>query len=301
MDLHGCLTAVVTPFDNGGLDEESFARIVKWQSSSGISGLVVSGSTGEGVTVSADERKRLLTLARENVAAPIPIIAGVSSNSTQSAIEQSQKVGDEGADLVLHVTGYYNRPTQDQIVSHYCAVAESSPVPIIVYNIPSRTGINIDSEAIVKLSQHSNIVGVKDSTGDLGRVSYEFNAASRPFSFVSGDDPSCLAYIAMGGHACIAVASNICPKLFSSLIDAAQAGDLAKARKINGDIGALNRLLYLRPNPAPLKYILSKLGVCRPDLRSPLDTPPEEVQSAIDRGIEQLPIDILEETRSFRS
>jgi 4-hydroxy-tetrahydrodipicolinate synthase len=275
--------------------------LVTWQMEKGMSGLVLCGSTGEGSTITQQERQRMFRVAADRAMGRLSLIAGIGANDTATAIEQAKRAADEGADAVLHVTGYYNRPTQKQIVEHYRALGESTPLPIVVYNIPSRTGVTLEVETIRALSEQSKIVGIKDSTGNLSRIARDRAAVARPFSFLSGDDPSSVGYIALGGHGCIAVLGNLFPRAFSEMIRAALQGDFVTARSINDRFVALNEALYVEPNPTGLKYLLGKLGIVKSEVRRPLSEVEEGTRKALDAAIEQIPKSMIDESACFRS
>lgn len=288
MRFSGSLPALITPFRQGNVDEECLSDLVSWHVTSGSKGVVVCGTTGEGSTVTIEERRRIYEIAVRTAAKRIPVVAGIGSNDTKSAGTQFDLAADAGVDAILHVTGYYNRPSQDQIIEHYKQLARTTALPVIVYNIPSRTGIDLSPATIARLSQLGCVAGVKDSTASVARLSEEKLMIRKEFSFLSGDDASCLGYMAHGGDGCIAVAANVAPKLFSEMIEAAQRGDYSGARTLHEKLVPLHQVLYIEPNPGGIKYALSKLGLCRNELRAPLTTVSPDTQKRIDEAMGHL-------------
>jgi len=268
--FRGAIPALVTPFIDGEFDEPAFRRLVERQIAGGVHGLVPVGTTGETATLSHDEHRRVVEVCVEVAAGRVPVIAGAGSNSTDEAIELLRHAKAVGADGALVVTPYYNRPSQEGLYQHYRALNDAVQIPILVYNVPSRTGVDISNDVVQRLSVLPNIVGVKDATGDLGRASLMRLQCGEDFVMLSGDDPSALGYIAHGGHGCISVTCNVTPEPFSALIEAAMAGDFAAARAKQDLLMRLHRALFLDASPSPTKFALSVLGHCTEEVRLPV-------------------------------
>ena len=280
----GSNTALVTPFsDDGSLDEESFREFVEWQIMEGTKGLVPVGTTGESPTLNHDEHKRVVEICVEVSNGRVPVIAGAGSNSTTEAIELAQHAEKAGADGVLVVTPYYNRPTQNGLIVHYSKVAQSMTLPLIIYNIPSRSIVDMSVETMSHLSQnYENIVGVKDSTGAMERVSAQYLACGSDFIQLTGEDASALGHAAHGGSGAISVTSNVAPKLCGEFQAALAQGDFTRARALHNDLMPLHEALFLEPGVSGAKYALSKLGRVGNTLRSPILSVSDETASAID-------------------
>ncbi len=266
----GSFTAMITPFKDGQVDEEAFVRLVEWQIEEGTHGLVPVGTTGESPTLSHDEHKRVVELCIEVAAKRVPVIAGAGSNSTTEAIELSKHAKEAGADGALIVTPYYNKPTQSGLYAHYKAISDSVDIPVIIYNIPGRSVIDMSVETMAELFKLPNIVGVKDATADLARVSLQRQAMGSDFNQLSGEDATALGFMAHGGHGCISVTSNVAPKLCSEFQKACLDGNFDTALKIQDQLMPLHDALFVESSPGPIKYAVSKLGKCGPDTRLPL-------------------------------
>lgn len=266
----GSYVALITPFKDGAVDEAAFVKLVERQIEQGTHGLVPCGTTGESPTLSHDEHKRVVELCIETAGGRVPVIAGAGSNNTREAIELTAFAKKAGADAVLSVTGYYNKPSQDGIYAHFKAVNDAVDIPIILYNIPARTIVDISLETMTRLSELKNIAGVKDATANLARVSLQRQAMGPEFCQLSGEDATALGFNAHGGTGCISVTANIAPALCASFQNAMLAGDYAKALDIQDRLMPLHHALFLDPNPAPVKYALSLLGFCANELRLPL-------------------------------
>lgn len=266
----GSYAALITPFKDGAVDEAAFVKLVERQIEQGTHGLVPCGTTGESPTLSHDEHKRVVELCIETAGGRVPVIAGAGSNNTREAIELTAFAKKAGADAVLSVTGYYNKPSQDGIYAHFKAVNDAVDIPIILYNIPARTIVDISLETMTRLSGLKNIVGVKDATANLARVSLQREAMGPEFFQLSGEDATALGFNAHGGTGCISVTANIAPALCARFQNAMLAGDFAKALEIQDRLMPLHHALFLDPNPAPVKYALSLLGLCANELRLPL-------------------------------
>lgn len=268
----GSFVALITPFKNGKVDEAAFVKLVEWQIEQGTHGLVPCGTTGESPTLSHEEHKRVVKLCIETARGRVPVIAGAGSNNTVEAIELTAFAKEAGADAVLSVTGYYNKPSQEGIYRHFKAVNDAVDIPIILYNIPGRSIVDISLETMTRLFELKNIVGVKDATANLARVSLQRNAMGPEFCQLSGEDATALGFNAHGGVGCISVTANIAPALCAEFQEATLAGDFRKALEIQDRLLPLHNALFLDPNPAPVKYAASLLGLCENEVRLPLVT-----------------------------
>ena len=266
----GSITALVTPMANGSLDEEAFRAFVEWQIEEGSHGLVPVGTTGESPTLTHDEHRRVIEVCIEVAAGRVPVIAGAGSNNTREAIELGRFAEEAGADALLVVTPYYNKPNQEGLYQHFKAINDAVGIPIFIYNIPPRSVIDMSVETMARLFELKNIVGVKDATGKIDRISLQRAAMGADFIQLSGDDSTALGVMAHGGHGCISVTSNIAPKLLSEFQEACLAGDYAKALIYQDRLMPLHRALFLEPNPTGVKYALSVIGKMREDVRLPL-------------------------------
>lgn len=277
----GSFTALITPFKGGKVDESAFVKLVEWQIEQGTHGLVPCGTTGESPTLSHDEHKRVVQLCIETARGRVPVIAGAGSNNTVEAIELTAFAKEAGADAVLSVTGYYNKPSQEGIYQHFKAVNDAVDIPIILYNIPGRTIVDISLETMTRLFALKNVAGVKDATANIARVSLQRLAMGTDFCQLSGEDATALAFNAHGGVGCISVTANIAPKLCAEFQEATLAGDYAKALQIQDRLMPLHNSLFIDPNPAPVKYGASLLGLCENEIRLPLVTASAPVQEKV--------------------
>ncbi len=268
--IKGSITALITPFRNGALDENAFCRLTEWQIGEGTLGLVPVGTTGESPTLSHKEHMRVVELCVQTAKGRVPVIAGAGSNSTQEAIELTRHAKEVSADAALSVTPYYNKPTQEGLYRHFAAIAEAVDIPIVLYNIPGRSIVEISTETMVRLAAIANIVGVKDATGNLARASRDRAALPKSFLRLSGDDGTALGFMAHGGLGCISVTSNVAPKLCAEFQAACLAGDYTKALGLQDRLMALHDGLFCEASPAPTKYAASLLGLCEPDVRLPI-------------------------------
>ena len=266
----GAFTALITPFENGAVDEDAFVKLVEWQIEQGIHGLVPVGTTGESPTLSHEEHDRVIELCVKTAAGRVPVIAGAGSNSTQEAVRLAKHAEEVGADGVLIVSPYYNKPTQAGLYAHFNAVAEAVSVPVIVYDIPGRSIVRVDDDTMSKLAKIKNIAGVKDATGDAARPTRLLNLIGEEFAQLSGEDATCLPYLAAGGHGCISVVSNIAPALCAQMHEAFAQGDMTRAMQINRQIMPLHDGMFTEASPGPVKYAASLLGICGADTRLPL-------------------------------
>src|ERR1700757_2326910 len=270
--FRGSFTALVTPFKNGGLDEAAFRALVNWQIAEGTHGLVPVGTTGESPTLSHDEHKRVVEWCISEAKGRVPVIAGAGSNSTKEAIELAEHAEKAGADAVLVVTPYYNKPTQEGLYQHFKAINDSIGIPIIIYNIPPRSVIDMSVDTMKRLWELKNIAGVKDATANVVRVSQQRAAMGPDFNQLSGEDSTALGFMAHGGHGCISVTSNVAPRLCAEFQDACLKGDFAAALSLQDKLMPLHTNLFVETNPVPTKYALSTLGKCAETVRLPMVT-----------------------------
>jgi len=268
----GSVTALIAPFKQDKVDEKKFQDFVAWQIAQGTNGLVPCGTTGESPTLSHDEHRRLNQLCVEVAKGKVPVIAGAGSNSTREAIALTEHAEKIGADAVLHVTPYYNKPTQAGLYAHFKAIHDASSLPIFIYNIPPRSVVNMSVETMAKLALLPRIVGVKDATNDLTRPIKTRLTCGKNFIQFSGEDGTALAFLAHGGHGCISVTSNIAPALCAQLQAAWRKGDVKKAQTIHDRLLPLHDALFSETSPGPVKYAASLLGWCENSLRLPLVT-----------------------------
>jgi 4-hydroxy-tetrahydrodipicolinate synthase len=284
----GSFTALITPFQNGKVDEDAFARLVDWQIKEGTHGLVPCGTTGESPTLSTDEHKRVIALCVEVARKRVPIIAGAGSNSTEEAIDLTRYSKAIGADATLHVMPYYNKPTQDGLYLHIKAISDAVDLPIILYNVPVRTITDMSVATMARAAKLKNVVGVKDATANVARVSSQKAACGDKFIQLSGEDGTALGFNAHGGVGCISVTSNIAPRLCAEFQNACLAGDYAKARKLHDRLMPLHETLFVETNPGPVKYAASRLGLCSEEARLPLAPLTGASKKAVDAALAQV-------------
>ena len=268
--LKGSITALVTPFRDGRVDEDAFRAFVDWQIAEGSHGVVPMGTTGESPTLSHAEHKRVVEICIEVARGRVPVIAGAGSNNTAEAVELARHAEKAGADAVLIVTPYYNKPNQEGLYQHYKAINDAIGIPIVIYNIPPRSVIDMTVETMRRLFELKNIVGVKDATGKIDRISEQREKVGKDFIQLSGDDGTALAVMAHGGHGCISVTSNVAPKLLSEFQEACMAGDFARALDYQDRLMPLHRSLFIEPNPTGIKYALSLINKMTDNVRMPL-------------------------------
>jgi 4-hydroxy-tetrahydrodipicolinate synthase len=280
--FQGSMPALVTPFtEDGKVDEAAFAAHVEWQISEGSAGLVPVGTTGESPTLSHDEHKRVVDLCIKVAAKRVPVIAGAGSNNTREAIDLAQFAEKAGADGLLVVTPYYNKPTQKGLIAHFSAIAEAVSLPIIIYNIPPRSVIDMSPETMGKLAKaHSNIVGVKDATGKLERVSEQRISCGKDFIQLSGEDATALGFNAHGGVGCISVTANVAPRLCAEFQAATLAGDFKKALEYQDRLMPLHKAIFMEPGVCGAKYALKRLGRMGNTVRLPLMSDVEAATAA---------------------
>lgn len=271
MLLQGAFTALVTPFKNGLVDEEAFREFIEWQIEEGINGVVPCGTTGESATLSHEEHEKVIKICIDQVKGRVPVIAGAGSNNTKEAVGLARFAKEAGADAILLITPYYNKPTQEGLFAHFKAICAEVSVPAIVYNVPGRTGVNVTPATMARIFKEiPNVVGAKEATGNLTQVSDILEFCGDDFILLSGDDFTVLPTLAIGGKGVISVASNIAPKAYAELCAAAFSGDMAKARALHYHLGALNRACFIETNPAPVKTGLSIIGKMEAELRLPM-------------------------------
>jgi 4-hydroxy-tetrahydrodipicolinate synthase len=268
--FQGSITALITPFKDGKVDAKAFQKIVTWQIDQGTHGLVPCGTTGESPTLTHDEHKQVIELCIEAARGRVPVIAGTGSNSTAEAVELTRHAKTAGADGVLVVTPYYNKPTQEGLYLHYKAINDSADIPILIYNIPGRSVVDMSVETMARLFKLKNIVGVKDATASMARVSQQRAALGTDFVQLSGEDATALGFMAHGGQGCISVTANVAPALCSEFQLACLAGNFRVALQLQARLMPLHDALFVESNPGPVKYAASKLGLCNAETRLPL-------------------------------
>jgi 4-hydroxy-tetrahydrodipicolinate synthase len=268
--LKGSMPALITPFRNGDVDEAAFRRLVSWQIGQGSHGLVPAGTTGESATLSHEEHMRVVEICVDEAGGRIPVIAGAGSNSTAEAIALTRFAKEVGADAVLSVAPYYNKPTQEGIFRHFAAIAEAVDIPIVIYNIPGRSVVEISVETMERLASIANIVGVKDATANLARPSRERAACGKTFRLLSGEDGTALGYMAHGGHGCISVTANVAPSLCAKFQEACLQGAFDAALAMQDRLMPLHDAMFCEASPAPVKYAVSLLGHCTDEVRLPI-------------------------------
>jgi 4-hydroxy-tetrahydrodipicolinate synthase len=268
--FRGSFTALVTPFKDGAVDEKAFRDLVAWQISEGTNGLVPVGTTGESPTLSHTEHKEVVEWCIDEARGRVPVVAGAGSNSTAEAIELAQHAELAGADAVLVVTPYYNKPSQEGLYQHFKAINDAIGIPILMYNIPGRSIIDMSVDTMSRLFELKNIAGVKDATSNMARVSQQREVLGPDFNQLSGDDATTLGFMAHGGHGCISVTSNVAPRLCAEFQGACLRGDYGAALKLQDKLLPLHLNLFIEPSPAPAKYALSLIGKCADAVRLPM-------------------------------
>ncbi len=284
----GSITALVTPFKNGKVDEATFTRFIDWQIAEGTNGLVPVGTTGESPTLDHEEHKRVIELTVKAAKKRVPVIAGTGSNSTDEAVELSQFAEKAGADAVLVVTPYYNKPSQEGLYRHFKAVNDAIGIPIIIYNIPSRSVVDMSVQTMARCYELKNIAGVKDATANLARPSQTRAALGPDFCQLSGEDATALGFMAHGGAGCISVASNVAPRLCAEFQKACLAGDFKKALALQDRLTPLHEVLFVETNPGPIKYAVSRLGFGTAEMRLPMVGISDATRKAVDQVLLQL-------------
>jgi 4-hydroxy-tetrahydrodipicolinate synthase len=266
----GAFTALITPFRNGEVDVEALEGIVEFQISGGIDGLVPCGTTGETPALSEEEDRLVIETVVRVAGGRVPVVAGSGSNSTDMAVKYTKMAEDAGADGSLQVAPYYNKPTQEGLFRHFATIAENTSLPLVLYNIPGRTGVSIDPDTMARLAEVPNIVGVKESTLSMNVASDIRALCGEEFVILSGDDPMTLPMMALGGKGAISVASNVAPGAVAAMVSAANSGDFERARELHYDLLPLFRALFVETNPIPVKSAASLLGLCSDEMRLPM-------------------------------
>ena len=283
----GSIPALVTPFSDRSVDEDSFSAFVEWQIDQGSNGLVPCGTTGEVATLNADEHRKVIATAVRAANGRVPVIAGTGTYNTEASIERTRAAADLGADAVLAVVPYYNKPSQAGLAAHFTAIADASPIPVVVYNVPSRTVADISVETLGEIAKHPRIVAVKDATGNLARVSAQRISCGNDFCQLCGNDDMALGFSAMGGVGCISVSANVAPKLCSDFQKAMREGRWDDALGLQDRLYPLHAALFTDASPAPAKYALSRVRKGFPtELRLPLVEASEASKRAVDAALE---------------
>jgi 4-hydroxy-tetrahydrodipicolinate synthase len=279
--FRGSFTALVTPFKNGSVDEKAFRDLVDWQIAEGTNGLVPVGTTGESPTLSHDEHNQVVEWCVDQAGGRVPVVAGAGSNSTHEAVELARHAEKAGADAVLVVTPYYNKPTQEGMYQHFKAINDAIGIPILIYNIPPRSVIDMSVDTMKRLYELRNIAGVKDATANMARVSQQRAACGPDFNQMSGEDITALGFMAHGGHGCISVTSNVAPRLCAEFQAACLRGDFAAALKVQDKLAPLHINLFVETSPAPVKYAMSLIGKCSENVRLPMVPASDKARGAV--------------------
>lgn len=287
--FQGSMVALITPMHpDGSLDFDAYRKLIDWHVSEGTDGLVVVGTTGESPTVSMEEHAELIRVAVEHSAGRIPVIAGIGGNSTDEAIELSQYARNVGAQAGLSVVPYYNKPTQEGMYQHFKTSAEAVDLPVMLYNVPGRTVANLANETILRLAEVPGIIGLKDATGDIGRLGSLMHHKPSSFQVFSGDDPTAAALILLGGSGNISVTANVAPRLMHELCAAALAGDVQRTRELNGRLSELNKILFVESNPIPVKWAVAEMGLSSLGYRLPLTPLDEQYHDLVRRSLKNV-------------
>jgi 4-hydroxy-tetrahydrodipicolinate synthase len=279
--IRGSFPALITPLRGGKLDEAALRKFVAWQIAEGSHGLVPCGTTGESPTLSHEEHRRVVEICVEEAKGRVPVIAGAGSNATAEAIVLTRHAKEAGADAVLSVTGYYNKPSQEGLYRHYAAIADAVDIPIVVYNIPARAVVEISVETMARLSKIANVIGVKDATTNMARPSRERLACKKGWRLMSGEDATALGYMAHGGHGCISVTANVAPKLCAQFQEACMQGAFETALQIQDKLMPLHDAMFCEPSPAGAKYGASLLGHCTDEVRLPMMAATDEARAKV--------------------
>jgi 4-hydroxy-tetrahydrodipicolinate synthase len=284
--FQGSITALITPFANGKVDEKGFMRFVDWQIAEGTNGLVPVGTTGETPTLSHDEHKLVVELCIKAAKKRVPVIAGAGSNSTDEAIDLTVFAKKAGAEAVLHSTGYYNKPTQEGLYLHFKAINDACDLPFVVYNVPPRTVVDISAATMARISELKNFAGIKDATANVARQSQHRQLIRKPFAALSGEDATALGFMAHGGNGCISVTSNAAPRLCADFQKACISGDYARALQLHDILMPLHDALFVETNPAPVKYAAWRLGAIDSDAcRLPLAPVTDATKKVVDEAL----------------
>ncbi|WP_314253141.1 4-hydroxy-tetrahydrodipicolinate synthase [Eikenella halliae] len=287
--LTGSLVAIITPMrEDGSVHYEQFQRLIDWHVANGTDAIVAVGTTGESTTLSVPEKIEVIEAAIRFADGRIPVIAGTGVNSTSEAIELSRAAVGSGAYATLSVVPYYNKPPQEGIYRHFAAIAEAADIPMIVYNVPGRTVVNMNNDTVLRLAEIPNIIGIKEASGDIGRMVELLNRVPEDFAVYSGDDPTGMAAMLCGAHGVITVAGNVAPKLFADMCRAALTGNLAEARALNAKLVPLYQEMFCEPSPAAPKWALEKLGLCSRAVRLPMVSLSEVGQARVNAALQKL-------------
>ncbi len=288
--FYGSIPAVITPFNDNKVDYSSLEKVIEYLLNNGSNGLVPCGTTGESPTLSHEEHKKIIEETIRISDKRVPIIAGTGSNNTAEAIEYTKHAEKVGANAALIVTPYYNKPTQLGLYEHFKTIADNTSIPIIIYNIPGRSIVDMSIETMVSLSEIKNIIGVKDATNDLFRPVLTRKNINKDFCYLSGEDGTALAYLAQGGHGCISVTANIAPKLCSEMQKSWRDGDIKKAQEINLMLSNLHNALFLESSPGPVKYAAHLKGLCKAETRLPLFEISDNTKKEVKKCLEEINI-----------
>ena len=287
LPFSGVNTALITPFKDGEVDNVALSKFINWQIEQGVHGLVPVGTTGESPTLSHEEHDKVIEITVTEAAGRVPVIAGAGSNNTLEAVRLAKHAEKVGADAVLIVSPYYNKPTQQGLKAHFTAVAnELSSIPLIIYDIPGRSIVSVEDELLAELAEHKNIVGIKDATGDAGRPARLCNLIGDEFCQLSGDDATAFSYLASGGHGMISVVSNIAPKLYVDMFNAFSSGDIKAGMAINKKLIPLHDGLFIEASPGPVKYAAERIGLCNSELRLPLVSISADAKRVVDNALD---------------
>ena len=284
----GSIPAVITPFDGDKVDYNSLTKVLTYLIDNGSHGLVPCGTTGESPTLTHDEHKKIIEETIRIADKRVPVIAGTGSNNTLEALEYTTHAENSGADAALIVTPYYNKPTQSGLYEHFKLIAEKTNIPIIIYNIPGRSVVDMTIDTMIQLSKINNIIGVKDATNDLFRPLITRKKMENQFCYLSGEDGTALAYLAQGGHGCISVTANVAPKLCSEMHSAWQEANISKAQEINLKLSSLHNALFIESSPGPVKYAASLLGLCKRNTRLPLTEIKDDTKKLVKDCLQEL-------------
>ncbi len=285
--IRGLYTALITPFKKGKLDEQAYGDLIAWQIAQGVHGLVPVGTTGESPTLSHKEHMRVVELCVQAAKGKVPVMAGAGSNSTDEAIYFTRHAQKAGAAMVLSVAPYYNKPTQEGLYQHFKAIHDASDIPIIIYNIPGRSVVNITDDTFLRLADLPRIAGIKDATGDLARVSTLRAKVGKRFALLSGEDMTAVGFNAMGGQGCISVTANVAPRMCADVQNACLAGDYAKALNAHEKLVNLHQAMFVETNPGPVKYAVSLLKKCAGDVRLPLTESSQNTKTLVKKVMQE--------------
>ena len=286
----GSFVAMITPFKDGKVDEQGVADLVEFQLRNGTNGLVPCGTTGEAVTLSDEEHLRVVQITIETAGGRVPIVAGTGTNSTEKTIKTTKAVAKIGADAALVVTPYYNKPTPEGLFQHYKAINDAVDLPIVAYNVPTRTSVNMSAETTLRISGLPNVIAVKEASGSMDQVSEILQDAAPDFAVMSGDDSVTLPLLALGGTGVVSVVANIAPAAMSDLVAAFHAGDVARARELHHQIFGLCRAMFIETNPIPVKTAAGMLGLCSDELRLPLVALSEGNRAKLKAALDSCPL-----------